>query len=106
METHREDEDVTKVTKEFYVIKLNKGGEEYFWTESSKVVPNYTSELRLAKKYKSIEAARKMALKICGVNTIFTYVVRYTTLVRTTYLEECIPFRTSKESYSLTIYKD
>lgn len=105
METHREDEDVTKVTKEFYVVKLKKDNEEYFWSESNKIRTNYTKELKFARKYKDHDTAKEKARQICGANDIVTYVTRYLTSVRTTYLDICLPFRSPRESNTLTLNK-
>ena len=106
MEIHRKDEDVTKITKEYYVIKLKKEDEEYFWTETRKIMANYTKDLKLARKYKDYNSAKKMALRICEANNIVTYVTRYITSVRITYLNICLPFKSPKDSNSLTIHNN
>jgi uncharacterized protein YehS (DUF1456 family) len=106
METHREDEDVTKVTKEFYVVKLKKDNEEYFWSKSNKIRTNYTKELKFARKYKDYDTAKEKARQICGANNIVTYVTRYLTSVRITYTDICLPFESPKESNTLTLNKE
>lgn len=106
MEMHREDEDVTRVTKEFYVVKLKKDNEEYFWSESNKIRTNYTKELKFARKYKDHDTAKEKARQICGANNIVTYVTRYLTSVRITYTDICLPFKSLEDSNTLTLNKE
>lgn len=105
-EVNMKNEDTTRVVREYYVIKIKKGDKEVYWTDSKKQIGNITSEFSRAKKYKVYEEAKAKALQICEVNSMVTWVIRYIESVRETYTDVCLPFRSPRNSNSLTIRKD